>query len=114
MKKIFWGTVAIAIIMFIAFSQHPLDTVVNFVIGGVVPGTKIALGFWPMMTFAVLLLLALHRMLKNMRLKMIETTTRQIKSEQAAKEFKEQNSGDVTFDKNQRSVIAATSAEINL
>ena len=114
MKKIVWGMVVVAIIMFITLSKSPLDAVMNFVVGGVVPGTKASLGFWPMMVLSGLFVLALFRTLKNMRFSMLENTANQIRSEQSAKEFKEKNSSEVYYDKKQRSVIAASSAEINV
>lgn len=108
MRRLVWGAVLVAILSFMVWSKNPIDDTMNFIIGGSIPHSTASLGFWPMMTLAAGILLLIRRSLKNTRMKMIEASTQHNKVEQAAVEFKEQNSGE-TFDKSLRSVIAARS-----
>ena len=105
MKRWLWAGFLIAIISFMIWSKDPLNDVVNFIIGGSIPGTQVSIGFWSAIGLALFILLLIHRGIKNARLEMLEHTAKQIKAEQAQAEFKESSSPE--FDSKRRSVIAA-------
>lgn len=111
-KKIVWALVLVAIIGLMVWSNDPIDDTMNFIIGGSIPGTKLALGFWPTIGVIGTVLLLIHRGLRHTRLQMLENTAKQIKSENAKNEFRNQNSGE--FDPKQRSVIAARKTELSI
>lgn len=111
MKRAMWALVLVAIVSFVVWSSNPLDDTMNFIIGGSIPGTKASLGFWPMMGIIGLILFIIRRGIKNALASIIEETTKNNQSERAQAEFKDQNSGDIQFDRKNRSVIAAPNVE---
>lgn len=111
-KKLIWMVVLAAITSFIVWSKSPLNDTVNFIIGGSIPGTKVALGFWPTLGIIAGTLLLIRLGIKSAQMQMIESATKQSKADQAKSEFKDQNSG--AFDPKNRSVIAARSNELSV
>lgn len=111
MKRAVWALVLVAIVSFVVWSSNPLDDTMNFIVGGSIPGTKASLGFWPMMGVIGLVVLGIRRGIKNAQLRIIEESTKHNKNERAHAEFKDQNSGDIQFDRKNRSVIAAPNIE---
>lgn len=97
--------VMVAIVGFVVWSHDPIDDTVNFIIGGSIPGTNLALGFWQTVLCIALLLWVIKRMIAKVRLQLLEQTASQIKAEKMKEEFTERHT--VTFDPKQRSVIAA-------
>jgi|GEM_PF-3996939 len=107
MKRALYTGIVLAIIGFIMWSKHPLNDTMNFIIGGSIPGTKYAIGFWSFLPVIGLTLYFVHRGIKNLRLQMLENTAKQIKAEQVKSDF--ESSSNASFDPSQRSVIAARS-----
>lgn len=107
-----WALVLVAIIGLAFWSNDPINDTVNFIIGGSIPGTKLALGFWPMIGVIAGILLLIRRGLRHTHLQMLENTAKQIRAEEAKTEFKNQNSSE--FDPEQRSVIAARKTELTV
>ncbi len=104
-KKLLWGVIVVAVIGFIVWSKNPLDDTVNFIIGGSVPNSDLSIGFWSMAGIILLILLVILKAISNLKLQMLAATAKQIKSEEAKKEFEDSNNFE--FDRSQRSVIAA-------
>lgn len=105
MKKVRVLLVISVIIAFAVWSHDPIDDAANFIVGGLVPGTDIALGFWHTAGVVFLLMWLLKRSVTALRLQLLEHTAKQITAEKVKQEFAEQHS--TTFDPKQRSVIAA-------
>jgi uncharacterized membrane protein len=105
MKKLATALFVAAVVGFILWSHDPIDDTVNFIIGGSIPGTTYALGFWQTIGLIALLLLGLKRIVTSLRLQFLENTAKQINAEKIKQEFAEQHN--VTFDPKMRSVIAA-------
>lgn len=110
MRKIVWASLIFAVIGFTVWSSDPLDDAVNFIIGGSIPGTTLALGLWPTLLIAIGITLVIRRGIRRARLQMLDSTAKQIKSEAIKNDFAEKNSGH-TFDKSKRSVIAAPTSD---
>ncbi len=108
MRKVLWVSVLMAIVGFIVWSKNPLDDTMNFIIGGSIPGTKHSIGFWSMLGVAGLILTIIHHAYKDLKLQMLAQTAKEIKAEEAKKEF--QDSHNFEFDRSKRSVIAARSS----
>ncbi len=90
MRRIVYTLVVVSgVTGFILWSQDPLNDTVNFIIGGTIPGTKNALGFWPMLGMIFVLLWLLARFIRNLKLQMLEHTAHQIVAEKARDEFAE-------------------------
>ena len=105
MKKFFWAMVLVAVICFCAWSKNPLDDAVNFIIGGSIPGTKASIGFWSTIAVAAFILIAIKSAFSSLKLQMLAHTAKEIKAEEAEKEFEDSNN--FQFDRSKRSVIAA-------
>lgn len=105
MKKLLWASILIAVVSFIVWSNNPIDDTMNFIIGGTVPGTKHSIGFWSMIGFIGLILLAIRSAFRGLKLQMLAHTAREIKAEEAKKDF--EASSNFEFDRSKRSVIAA-------
>lgn len=105
MKKVRTILLGMVIVGFIVWSNDPIDDTANFIIGGLVPGTDIALGFWHTVGMIVLCAWAVKRAVTTLRLQLLEHTAKQITAEKMKDEFAAQHN--VTFNPKQRSVIAA-------
>lgn len=105
MKKVRTIFFIMAIVGYVVWSHDPIDDTMNFIIGGIVPGTDIVLGFWHTVLMICLFGWAIKRTITAIRLQLLEHTAQQITKEKMKEEFSAQHA--VTFDKNQRSVIAA-------
>lgn len=88
---------------YIKISSNPIDDAMNFIIGGSIPGTKIAIGFWPSTILILLTIWLIKRYVSSIRLQMLEQTAKDIKSENKRKEFSE-NYG-VTDKKLQKAIL---------
>lgn len=111
-KQWYWAVLLIALCAFCTLSNDPLNDFVNFLIGGSIPGTHFSIGFWSTIAFAGALLFGLLKIFRGLKLQMLEHTANQIKAEQAKQDFAKNNSGDsFTFNRSQRSVIAAPSQD---
>lgn len=98
----------VSVLAIVAYSQlltSPLNSAVAFVVAGVIPGTNIMLGIWPMLGLAILLIFAVLRYVSHIKLKLLENTAKTITSEKLANEFKETNSSGI--ETKNTSVIAA-------
>lgn len=107
MKKVVWFLAITLVVGFIILSNNPVDEIMNFIIGGSIPGTKIVLGFWPSLGLIALLLWLVRRAASRMRLQMMKRTTEEIKIENAKIDF--QNTNNPEQKHKNRSVIAARS-----
>lgn len=105
MKKIRAILLVMAMVGFVVWSHDPIDDAANFIIGGLVPGTNIALGFWHTAGVIALLIWAVKRSITALRLQLLEHTAKQITAEKIKDEFSMQHNS--SFDPKQRSVIAA-------
>lgn len=105
MRKVFWAVLLIAIVSFTIWSKDPLNDVVNFIIGGIIPKTNVSIGFWGTIAIATGVLYAVRRAIKNTRLQMLENTAKQIKAEELSSDFESKSA--IEFDHSKRSVIAA-------
>ena len=80
MKKFLLITIVTITTGFIILSNDPLNDIINFVIGGTIPGTKIALGFWPTIGILLILCIVLLKSISAVRLQILEHTANEIKS----------------------------------
>lgn len=97
----------VAILLFFTLSKDPLQTFLNFIIGGIVPGIDVSLGFVPSLSLIVALLYAVYSITRQLKHQKIVQETRLNKLENEKKEFSEANSGERI--KKHASVIAARS-----
>lgn len=58
---------------FIIMSNDPLGDTAGFIIGGLVPGTNISLGFWPSVLIILLLIHSVYRWMKSLHFEMLES-----------------------------------------
>ena len=87
MRKFYILLVIVSVFIFHNWSQNPIDDTMNFILGGTIPGTKTAIGFWPMLGLISFLLWLLVRFVKHLKLQMLEQTAKQITIEKARDEF---------------------------
>jgi hypothetical protein len=88
-RKFYMLIIASLVITFVLWSKNPIDDTMNFILGGTIPGTKTALGFWPMIGMITILIRLLVRFIGNLKLQMLEHTAKQIMTEKARDEFTE-------------------------
>ncbi len=105
MKKriIILGTIC-ATLAFFTFASDPLQILLNFIIGGVVPGVDITLGFLPSLIVIASLLIIARAWIRGIRADMIKRATTLNKIDHETKEFNQQHATDTKKD---RSAIAA-------
>ncbi len=75
------------LVAYVSWSKNPIDDTMNFILGGTIPGTKTALGFWPMIGIITVFLGLLIRFIGHLKLQMLEHTAKQITTEKARDEF---------------------------
>lgn len=109
MKKLLFWALILGIASFALLTEHPMLTLLDFVIGGVVPGLNISLGFLPSLAVVLLLFWLLARWVKHLHHQMMSHATNLNKVEIEKKDFTERNAGEIV--KN-TSVIAAPEAKI--
>lgn len=78
---------------FMMWSNDPADDIIHFIIGGTIPGTKQALGFWPILLCIFTLVCLYIRFARNLRLQMLEHTAKQITAEKQRSEFQDSFEG---------------------
>ncbi len=93
------------VILYTKVIPSPLNSAVAFVVGGIIPGTTIMLGFWPMIIIGIILIYLLIKFVAHIKLKFLENTAKTITAERLVSEFKDVNSSGVETKNN--SVIAA-------
>lgn len=103
-KLLFLSIVGL-VVLYTQLIPSPLNSAVAFVVGGIVPGTDIMLGIWPMILLGLLLIYLLMKFVAHIRLKFLENTAKTITAEKLVSEFKDINSSGVETKNN--SVIAA-------
>jgi hypothetical protein len=75
--KWFRRTLIIAVVVgFIILSKDPLGDVAGFIIGGLIPGTNISLGFWPSILLVLLLVHWVYIWVKSLHFEMLESIAR--------------------------------------
>jgi hypothetical protein len=89
MKKLILAVLVSLIIGFMLLSNDPLNDIVNFLIAGSIPGTNLALGFWPTIGIAALLLFGVKKYFNHLNDELLQQTAKQITEETAKSEFKE-------------------------
>lgn len=109
-KKLLGIFILVAIILYVTQIHDPLNSFVSFIIAGVVPGTNIMLGLWPTLGVGMIALWLLSKIIKYVRLQMLEHTANQIKAERLKAEFKENSQHE--FEGKNRAVIAARGSEL--
>ena len=87
MKKLRTIIVMSFILSYILLSNNPIDDTMNFIIGGSIPGTKFAIGFWPSVGIILIIAWLIKKYIQSLKLQMLEHTAKQIKSENSLKEF---------------------------
>lgn len=65
--------IAVVVMGFIIMSNDPLGDTAGFIIGGLVPGTNISLGFWPSVLIILLLIHSVYRWMKSLHFEMLES-----------------------------------------
>ncbi len=104
----------VTILVVLAYSQtlkSPLNSAVAFVVGGIIPGTNIMLGVWPMLLIGLVAVVGVMKYISHIRLKFLENTSKTITAEKLVEDFKQANSTEVAT-KN-TSVIAAPHSKSN-
>lgn len=89
MKKLGFVVLISLIILFMMLSNDPLNDTVNFLIAGSIPGTTLALGFWPTMGIVLALCYGLKKYIDHLKDQLIQQTAEQISEENVKKEFQE-------------------------
>ncbi len=89
MRKLYILIILGLLIAYVTWSKNPIDDLMNFILGGTIPGTKTALGFWPMIGMIIVQLGLLVRFVGHLKLQMLEHTAKQITSEKARDDFAE-------------------------
>jgi hypothetical protein len=93
------------VILYTKVIPSPLNSAVAFVVGGIIPGTNIMLGIWPMILLGLILSYLLIKFVSHIKLKFLENTAKTITAERLVSEFKDVNSSGIETKNN--SVIAA-------
>ena len=73
---------------FIVLSNDPLNDTVNFLIAGSIPGTNIALGFWPTIGLVAIMIFGIKIYLNHLNDEYIEHTAKLITEEKRQEDFK--------------------------
>lgn len=108
-KLIFIGVI-VFLALYIRFLSDPLNATAAFLIAGIIPGTKIMLGVWPMVVFTLIIIYFLAKYIAHIKLKFLENTSQTIKKESAKKQFEDAHKTD--FARKDSSVIAAPKATV--
>lgn len=93
MNKLRASLIVGSILSYIKIANNPIDDAMNFIIGGSIPGTKLAIGFWPSIGLILLTVWLIKKYVSSIKLQMLEHTAKDIKAENKRKEFSE-NYGD--------------------
>lgn len=94
MKNKFKWVILISILVALTIVERPMSILLNFIVGGVIPGLNISLGFLPFIGVVISIIWATFQLLKNTRRQMIKHATKLNRLELKTKEFKELNSGE--------------------
>jgi hypothetical protein len=105
MKKILFWVFAVLVLLALILIDHPILMLFNFIIGGVIPGVNVSLGFIPFMIVIIGLLLAVKWSINRTRLQMLKRSAEINKIEAHKKDFAETHS---TESAKNNSVIAAS------
>lgn len=107
-KKLTIGLILGIVLMSFLLIKDPLQMFFDFLIGGIVPGLNISLGFVPSIAFIVLIIWVINKWVNELRHHMIVQQTNLNKVEAKRREFKDSNSNESTKNK---SVISARTAK---
>lgn len=94
----------VVVILYTSLIPDPLNATAAFLIAGVVPGTNLMLGVWPMILLSMLLIRLIVKYLAHIKLKFLENTAHTITQEKIKKEFEASHK---TESKKDHRVIAA-------
>jgi len=86
-RKLYFLIILGLLVTYVTWSKNPIDDTMNFILGGTIPGTKTALGFWPMIGMIIAMFGLLIRFVGHLKLQMLEHTAKQIKTEKALDKF---------------------------
>jgi hypothetical protein len=90
------------------FHHDPLQLLANFIVGGVVPGLNISLGFIPTLGVILALLWLMKRWISDIHFQMIRRTALEMSAENAQKELTVSEAQDRS---ERRAVVAARGLE---
>ncbi len=110
MKKLLFWALVLGTLLFIVFADRPMQLFLNFVVGGVVPGINISLGFLPSLLIIIAIALTIRSWAKSIHEQMIQRAADLNKVASNARDFAEKNSGETI--KNS-AVIAAPETKTN-
>ncbi len=80
-QKLLPAVIFLAITGLVLTGADPLSLALNFIVGGVIPGLDITLGFLPSLAFIILLIMLIRRWIKDLRFQMIRRTALEINAE---------------------------------
>jgi hypothetical protein len=106
-KKLLILITCLVILAVVIFHHDPLQMVANFIIGGIVPGLDISLGFLPSLAVIIALLLLMKRWVRELHFQMVRRAALDMNAERARLELEDTDTKDQV--KNRRAVIAARS-----
>lgn len=109
-KKLLGIVILVALVLYVTRIDDPLNSLVSFVIAGVVPGTNIMLGLWPTLGVGMAALWLVSKLVKYVRLQMLEHTANQITAEKLKAQFEENSQHE--FEYKNKAVIAARGSEL--
>lgn len=107
-KKITIGLVLSIVLISCLVIKDPLQMFFDFLIGGIVPGLNMSLGFLPSLGFIIVLIWMINKWIKDLRHHMIIQQTNLNKVETKRREFSDNHSNDTIKNK---SVISARTAK---
>jgi membrane protein implicated in regulation of membrane protease activity len=108
-RKLLILTITSAVVAVAVFHHDPLQMVANFIIGGIVPGINISIGFIPSLLIIIALLLLMKRWVRELHFQMIRRAALEMNAERTKQELETTHAPDKA--ERSRSVIAARSLE---
>ena len=107
-KKLTIGVILTIVLISCLVVKDPLQILFDFLVGGIVPGLNISLGFLPSLGFIFTLIWVINKWVKELRHNMIVKQTSLNKVEAKRREFSENHSNETAKNK---SVISARTAK---
>jgi uncharacterized membrane protein len=108
-RKLLILIITSAVVAVAVFHHDPLQMVANFIIGGIVPGINVSIGFIPSLLIIITLLLLMKRWIHELHFQMMRRAALEINAERTKQELETSHTTD-EVDRS-RSVIAARSLE---
>lgn len=87
--RLFVISFVVVVTLYTRVIPDPLNATAAFIIAGIIPGTHIMLGVWPMVLFTLFIIYLIGKFVVHIKLKFLENTAQTITQERIKKEFED-------------------------